>query len=185
MSVVCLDLADGLWTIVIESIGTVRRLLNDGVGKKRLESLRHHDRTRAWSASSVRCRERLVQIDMQHVDAEIAGPRDSHHRIQIRAVHVNQRAVRVEKPGNLGDLGFKNAKRVRIRDHDRRNILVYDLSQLLEIDRSSFVRWNTFDDVSCDGRARRIRSVSGVGNEELLPGIAPRFVVSTNHQDAG
>ena len=69
--------------------------------QERLEHLLHGDRTRAGTAAAVRRRERLVQIQVHHVDAEIARARDADQRVHVRAVHVDQRALGVQ---DLGDL---------------------------------------------------------------------------------
>ena len=72
--------------------------------------------------------ERLMKVNVQDIDAEITGPCDSQHRVQIRSIHVNERSMRMEKLRNLGDLIFKNPKRVGIRDHDCRDVLINDVS---------------------------------------------------------
>ena len=61
----------------------------------------------------MRRRERLVQVDMQHVDPEVSRPRHTHHGIQIGAVHIDKSAVGVDDLGNLGDIAFENAQSVR------------------------------------------------------------------------
>ena len=69
--------------------------------QERLEHLLHGHRTRARTAAAVRRGEGLVQVQVHHVDAEIAGPRDADQRVHVGAVHVDQRALRVQ---DLGDL---------------------------------------------------------------------------------
>src|SRR5206468_6385933 len=50
------------------------------------EALGQNNRPGAWTAAAVWGRERLVQVDMHGVDAEIAGPRLADDGVEIRAV---------------------------------------------------------------------------------------------------
>ena len=58
--------------------------------------LLHGHRAAARTAAAVRRGERLVQIQVHHVHAEIAGPRDAHQRVHIGAIHVEQRALAMQ-----------------------------------------------------------------------------------------
>ena len=49
----------------------------------------------------MRRRERLVQVQVHHVDAEIAGRVDAHQRVHVRAVHVEQGALGVQDVRDL------------------------------------------------------------------------------------
>ena len=80
----------------------------------------HGHRARTRPTAAVRRRKRLVQIQVHHVDAEVTRPRDTHQRVHVRAIHVDQRALFVQDLGNLLDVLFEHAHRVRIGDHQRR-----------------------------------------------------------------
>ena len=61
----------------------------------------------------MRRRKGLVQVQVHHVDAEIAGPRDACQRVHVGAVHVEQRAALVQDFGNFRDALFEHAERAR------------------------------------------------------------------------
>ena len=82
-------------TIVIPGPGILQPL-QPRRRQERLQMLLHRHRTAARAAAAMRRGERLVQIDVHHVDAEIARPRDAHQRIHIRAVHVDHGALGVQ-----------------------------------------------------------------------------------------
>ena len=62
-----------------------------------------HNGTRAWTTAAVRRRERLVQIDVHGIDAEITWAHLADDRIEVRAVAVEVGACVVHGLGNLDD----------------------------------------------------------------------------------
>src|SRR5436309_2343470 len=101
------------------------------------ESLRRHW-ARAGTSAAVRRRKSLVQVEMHHVHAEVARTRDAGQRVHVGAVHVQQRALGVEKSGDFADAFLKDPERRRIGDHQRGDVLGDDFAQLLdEIGRAS------------------------------------------------
>ena len=80
------------------------------------------DRTDAGAAAAVRNAERLVQVEMRHVGAELAGRGEADERIQVRAVDVHLAAVLVDDRAEAADARLEHAVRRRIRDHDRREV---------------------------------------------------------------
>ena len=54
------------------------------------------DRPDAGPAAAVRNAERLVQVEVRHVGAELARRREADERVQVRAVDVHLPAVRVD-----------------------------------------------------------------------------------------
>ena len=145
--------------------------LRTGIGKKRLQDLLHSDGARAGSASTMRRCECLVQIDMQDIDAEIAGPRDADHRVQIRAIHVDQRAMGVYEIRNRRNVALKDSQGVGIGDHHRCDIVAHRLTKSLEVDGSLRVRRDLLDDVAGDRDARRIRAVGRIRHQDLRRGF--------------
>ena len=91
--------------------------------QERLEHLLHRHRTGARTAAAVRRREGLVQIEVHHVDAEIAGPRDADQRVHIGAVHVEHGALVVQDLGHAHDVVLEHAERVRVGHHQRGDVL--------------------------------------------------------------
>ena len=82
----------------------------------------------------MRLRERLVQIEVDDVEPEVAGPRDSANRVQIRAVVVHQRACAVEDPRDLFDSLVEEPERRWVRQHQARRARADLRAQLLEVD---------------------------------------------------
>ena len=63
--------------------------------------LRHADRAHARAAAAVRDAERLVQVQMADVGADVARAARPTMRVHVRAVHVDLAAVLVD---DLADL---------------------------------------------------------------------------------
>ncbi len=64
-------------------------------GQERREMRLDRHGTDAGSAAAVRDAERLVQVEVRHVGAEMAGRREPDQRVEVRAVDVHLAAVRV------------------------------------------------------------------------------------------
>ena len=154
-------------------------------GQKRLEELLARHRTRAGTAAAVRRRKRLVQVQVHHVDAEVAGAHFADQRVHVGAVHVEQRALGVQNVGDLVDLVFEDAERGRVGEHQRRGVFVDLARERFEIDAAVGVRLEVLDLVAADGRGGRVGAVRRVGNENLAAGIALRLVPRADQQDAG
>ena len=71
---------------------------------------------------------------MHHVDAKIAGPRDTRQRVHVRPVHVEQCALGVKNLGNIRDALLENAQGRRVRDHQCGHVFGHKLAQLFDID---------------------------------------------------
>ena len=78
-------LADRARPVVVEP-EAVTLPHDDGHRQERLEALPHCDRPAAGAAAAVGLRERLVQVDVDDVEAHVARPRDPADRVQVRAV---------------------------------------------------------------------------------------------------
>ena len=85
--------------------------LTKAPGKKLDEMFGHADRSHARSAAAVRNAKRLVQIQMANIGAVIAGTAKTDLRIQVRAVHVNLAAVRVNDVANFANRRLEDAVR--------------------------------------------------------------------------
>ena len=125
--------ADRLRAVVVEAVGIAvtddRRR-----GQVRLDPARDRDRPAAGAAAAVRLRERLVQVDVDDVEAHVARPRDPADGVQVRAVVVHERAHAVEDPGDLLDVLVEQADRGRVRDHQPGRVLVDLGPQVLDVD---------------------------------------------------
>ena len=70
-------------------------------GQERREVLRHADRPHARAAAAVRDAERLVQVQVADVGADVARAAEADLRVHVRAVHVDLAAVLVDDPADL------------------------------------------------------------------------------------
>ena len=83
---------------------------------------------------------------MNNVDTHVAGPRDAHERVQVRAVHVNQSPGVVNDVANLANVFLEQAERVRICQHQSGDIAVRaQLPQVIEISQTFRRRFDRFD----------------------------------------
>ena len=81
-----------------------------------------------------------MQVEVHHVDAEIAGPRHADQRVHVGAVHVEQRALGVQDLGDLVDVLLEDAERVRIGDHQRGDIFGHLRFERGDVDHAACVR---------------------------------------------
>ena len=65
---------------------------------------------------------RLVQVQVHHIHAEVARARHARQRVHVGAIHIQQRALRMQDFGDLRNLLLENTQRRRIRQHQRGNI---------------------------------------------------------------
>ena len=90
--------------------------------RKRCERGRQRHRPGARTAAAVRRRERLVQVDVHGVDAEIARPHLADNGVEVHAVGIEQRAGRVHRLGDRDDVALEQPAGVGIGDHHRRDV---------------------------------------------------------------
>ncbi len=64
-------------------------------GQERPQVFRHADRAYARSAAAVGHRKGLVQVQVAHVCAYVARVRQTHLRVHVRPVHVQNLAARI------------------------------------------------------------------------------------------
>ena len=133
----------------------------------------------------MRRRKRLVQVQVHHVDAEVAGPHLADQRVHVGAVHVEQAALGVQDVGDLVDVLLEHAERIGIGQHQRGDIFVHLRRERRDVDHAPRIRLQILDRVADHRGRRRIGSVRGVGNQNLLARIAFRLVIRADHQQAG
>ena len=120
----------------------------------------------------MRSRKGLVQVQVHHVDAEVARTGLAHQSIHVRAVHVEQRALGVQDVGDLVNLVFEHADGRRIGQHQRRRVFVDHPLQLGDIDHALRIRLEVHHLVAAACRRRGIGAVGRVGDHDLLARIA-------------
>ena len=92
-------------------------------GQERREVLRDADRPHAGTAAAVRDAERLVQVEVADVGADVAGRGEADLRVHVRAVHVDLAAVLVDDLADLADALLEHAVRRRVGDHQRAEVV--------------------------------------------------------------
>ena len=122
----------------------------------------------AGPAAAVRLRERLVQVEVDDVEAHVAGPRAADDRVQVRAVVVEERAGVVEDPRHLLDPLVEEPERRRVRQHQPRRPLVHLRAQVVEVEVAARVGRDLLELVAGHRHARGVRAVRGVGGDDRV-----------------
>ncbi len=141
--------------------------------------------TTAGTTSAVRRGEGLVQIEVHHIETEIARPRDAHQGVEVRAVHVHLRARRVAGRTDLFHPGLEQTHGVGVGDHERSHVRAQLGLEVFHVDaaiRSGF-HGDAFE--PRDGSRGRIGAVGGIRDQDLLAGFAAREMVGAHHQQRG
>ena len=143
----------------------------------------HGDRPRAGAAAAVRLRERLVQVEVDDVEAHVAGPGDAHHRVQVRAVVVERRPRVVHDPGDLLDVAVEQAERVRVREHQAGDVVAGLRAQVVHVHAAVLRGADLHDLVAGHRHRRRVRAVRRVGGQHLGALLAAVLVVGARQQE--
>jgi hypothetical protein len=153
------------------------------LGQERLDAVADGDRPGPRPPAPVRLRERLVQVEVDDVEAHVAGPGASHHRVEVGPVVVERRARVVDDVGDLLDRRVEQPERVRVGQHQQRDVVARLGLEVLDVDAAAVVRAD-LDDLQAGHRhRRRVRPVRGVGREHLGPAVlAVRLVVGAGQQ---
>ena len=149
-----------------------------------LERFLHGHRAGAGASTAVRRGEGLVQVEMHHVDAEIAGPRDSHQRVHVGAIHVKHGALGVQNLRRLHDVLFEDAERVGVGHHQRRHVSVRRARQRFQVQHACIGGFHVLHHVPGNRRSGRIGAVRGIGNQDLAARVAALLEQRANQQDA-
>src|SRR4029077_19733056 len=106
-------------------------------------------------------------------------------RVHIGAVHIKLGAPGVEYFRDLRDALLEDAQGRRVCDHQRGDVFVDDISQLVDVDLPARVGADVFDFVTRDDGGGGIRSMSRIRDEDLLARVAAALEVSADQQQAG
>ena len=149
-----------------------------------LENFLHRHRAGAGTAAAVGRRESFVQVEVHHVDAEIAGARDAGQRVHVGAVHIEKRALVVQNFCDFRDALFEDAERRGIGDHQRGDVCGDEVAQFIDVDLAVRFGLDVFDFVAGDDRGGGIRSVRRVGNQNFLARVAVFLVIGADQEEA-
>src|SRR5207253_2125194 len=101
----------------------VSALADDRAGQERRQMLFDRDRAAAGAASAMRRGEGLVEVDVHHVKAQVAGAYVADQRVEVRAIAVHLRARTVHHVAYLEDVRLEQAERAGYREHHARHPL--------------------------------------------------------------
>ncbi len=154
-------------------------------GQERGQPLGHGDRARAGSAAAVRAAEGLVRVEVHHVGAEIARPRDAQDGVHVGPVEIDQPAGVVDHLGDLLDPRLELPERVRVGNHEHGRLVVELGGQIVNIDEP-FGRALDGDDLEAGhGGAGGIGAVGGVGDQHGGAFFAPIAEIGGGHEHGG
>ena len=122
---------------------------------------------------------------MHDVEAHVARPRDAHHRVQVGAVVVEGAAHVVNHCGDLLDALVEEAERVRVGQHQARDVLVGLGAQVVDVDAAALVGGDLDDLVAGHRDGRGVGSMGGVRSQDPVARLAPVLVVGTGQQQPG
>ncbi len=128
------DLADRLRAIPLPPIPPVPITFDGGDREIADKLFGAAERPRAGPAAAVRGGERLVQVQVHHVDSQIGGPHPAQHCVHVGPVAVDQGADFVGGPAHLADPGLEYSQRVGHGHHEPGDRFVQLFHQDVEID---------------------------------------------------
>ena len=142
-------------------------------------------RARARTAAAMRRRERLVGVEVHHVEARGAGPEAPQDGVHVGAVHVRQRTRGMGRVEHLHDAPLEQAERGGIGDHDRCRPRAERSAERVEVHAAIVGRWDGHGPEPGHGGRRRVGAMRRVGHDHLVPlGVAARAVVRPDDEDA-
>ncbi len=144
------------------------------------------DRADARATAAVRDAERLVQVQVADVAAEVAEPRETEKGVQVRAVDVDLSAGVMHRLGDGGDLVLVHAVGRRVGHHEcgeRIRIRVDLHSEVVEVDVAEIVARYDDDGHPREHRRCSVRAVCALRDQaDRSLEVATRTVVAADRQ---
>ena len=174
---------DRLRTVMVEeepgAVALDRRRGQVG-GQRRLDP----DGARPGPSAAVRGRERLVEVEVDDVEPHVARPHQAEQRVQVGAVHVEERARVVDDLRDLDNLFLEEPERVGVGEHQRGAVVVDQFREVAHVDQALGVGMNGLNLVPRQRGGGRVGAVRRIGDDDAPAGVATRRVVGVDHQDA-
>ena len=139
----------------------------------------------AGTTAAVRHAERLVQVEVQNVGAQVAGAGDADHGVHVGAVHVHQPTGIVHGRGDVGDALYEQAERVGVGDHQPGDVVVERILQRGEVEAAVCAGGHGTRPVAGHGGGGRVGAVRRIGHQHGGALAACRRVESADDQRAG
>ena len=141
------------------------------------------------TAAAVGDAERLVQVEVRHVGAELARLGHADERVEVGAVEVHLAAVLVDDRADVADLGLEHAVRRGVRHHQARQLrgVLGGLgAQIVEVDVAAVVALDHHDAQAGHRRAGGVGSVSRRRDQAHVAfGVAAVVVVGPDGEQSG
>ena len=151
-----------------------------------LKTFTHTDRATTRAATTVRGRECFVQVDVHHVETDVARAAFTKHWVEVCAIVVHQTATVVHEFCDFGNIVFKQAQSVRVGHHHTCDGVVEQRFQVFHIHAAIGLALHFHHVESANCRTCRVGAVCAVGNDNLgALSVAAAFVIATNHHQAG
>ena len=130
-----------------------------------------------------------MQVEVDHVRADVAGAAETDLGVHIRAVHVNLSAVVVDDPADVEDRAFEDAVRGGVGDHQRGEVIPVGIgagAEVGQVDVALTIAADGNDLITGHDGAGGIGAV-GTGRDEADFAVAlpARLVVAANGEEAG
>ena len=130
--------------------------------------------------------EGLVQVQVDAVEAHVAGADYAHNGVQVGTVVVAQTASLVDQAGDLQDVLIEDTYGVGVGKHQTGGILAQNSLQRLQIHAAVGCGGDVYDGVATHGSGGGVSAVGGVGDDDLAAlAVAPGFMVLLDQQHAG
>ncbi len=127
-----------------------------------------------------------MQVQVHDVHAEVARPRPAHQRVHVRAVAVDQAALLVDDAGRRADLVLEHPERVRVGEHQRRDVGRHRLGERRHRQVALRAGLDLAHLVAAEMRAGRVRAVGRVGNQhDLARGAVAGDEMLADHHHPG
>ena len=149
---------------------------------------RNTDRPHSWPAAAVRDAERLVQVQVADIRADLARRSQADLRVHVRAIHVDLSAELVDDLADFTDRFLEHAMRRGIRDHQARQIIPVLRSlgaKVIDINVALVIAGHSDNFHARDDRAGGIGAVRRNRDEaDVSLALTTRFVIRPNREQA-
>ena len=144
---------------------TVQLVRDKGQWRKGGKCFRENHGARPRPAAAVRGAERLVQIDVHGINAEVTRADAAHDCVEIRAVTIDETTSLMHRIRDRLKVAFKQTTCIGVSDHHRRNIRAKPRLKRCEIDATLRRCGDILNLITSKGRRCWIGAVRAFGNK--------------------
>ena len=159
---------------------------HDRSGQKVRQMLGHANGSGTGSTAAVWRGKGLVQVDVQDIEAQVAGSADAQQRVQVGAIAINQPASSMYHLDHLLDVLFEETQRVGIGQHQSCQRVITLCFERREVQVAAGVGFDFHHAIPGHRRGRRVGSVRRIGDQDLVAlFIFAVFMVGADHHYTG